>query len=51
MIETGKAFYSIRERRLFRQDYASFEEYVVNRWLVPVEWAELAIDFYLADRN
>jgi len=51
MIETGKAFYTIREKRLFRQEFTSFEDYVRERWKVPVEYAELAIDLYLAHRN
>jgi hypothetical protein len=51
MIDTGRAFYRIREQRLFREEYSSFEEYVRQKWKVPVEYAELAIDFYLAHRN
>ena len=51
MTETGEAFYTIREKRLFREEYASFEEYVRKKWKVPVEYAEIAIEFYLASRN
>jgi len=51
MIETGEALYTIRERRLFRANYATFEDYVRQRWNVPVELAEIAIAFYLSSRN
>ncbi len=51
MADTGKAFYTIREKRLYRQEYPSFEEYVRHRWHVPMEMVEIAIEFYLAERN
>ena len=51
MAETGKAFYIIRQLRLFRQDYPSFEEYVRRRWQVPMEYVEVAIELYLVEQN
>jgi hypothetical protein len=51
MIEVGEAFYRIREQRLFRENYPNFEEYVRRRVGSPIEFAELAIEFYLASRN
>ena len=51
MIETGKALYTIREKRLFRGDYPTFEEYVRRKWKVPMSYVENAIRFYLAARN
>jgi HD-like signal output (HDOD) protein len=51
MAETGEALYKIREKRLFRQTHVSFEEYVRERWHVPQELVDMAIEFYLASRN
>jgi hypothetical protein len=51
MAETGEALYRIREKRLYRETHASFEDYVRERWKVPMEWVDIAIEFYLAKRN
>ena len=51
MADTGKALYRIREKRLFRGTYATFEDYVRERWHVPMELVELAIEFHLRTRN
>ena len=51
MEKTGEALFTIREKRLFRGEYPSFEDYVRKRWNVPLELAELAINTYLATRN
>jgi HD-like signal output (HDOD) protein len=51
MAETGEALYTIREKRLFRAEYASFEDYVRKRWNMPMELVKFAIPFYLAKRN
>lgn len=51
MISTGEAFYKVREKRLFRAEYTSFEDYVKRRWNVPMELVEIAINFYLTSRN
>jgi hypothetical protein len=51
MRETGEAFYRIREKRLFRAEYPNFEEYVRAKWKIPMELVDIAIEFYLAERN
>lgn len=51
MAKTGKALYTIREKRLFRGDYPTFEDYVRERWHIPIELVDIAIEFYLAERN
>jgi hypothetical protein len=51
MAEKGKAFYEIREKRLYRGTHPSFEEYVREKWNVPMEVVEISIEFYLAQRN
>ena len=51
MVDMGKALYTIREKRLFRGEYATFEDYVRRKWGAPMDLVELAIQIYLAERN
>jgi hypothetical protein len=51
MIDNGKALYTIREKRLFRATYATFEDYVQQRWKLSMEVVNFAIDLYLSGRN
>lgn len=42
-IEMGQAFYRIREERLYREDYSTFQEFVVQEWSVSREFVDATI--------
>ncbi len=42
--EIGQALRQIRDRRLYRQDFSTFEDYCTNRWEMSRRWAYQLID-------
>ena len=42
--EIGQALRQIRDRRLYRQDFSTFEDYCTNRWEMSRRWAYQLIE-------